>query len=60
VSDHNHESYEVYGLDTYRQDAAQALALIGGLREDLGRAEMAIRDLAERVSDLEQVTEDRP
>ena len=45
MSDHRHESYDVYGLDGARQDAREALALVGGLREDLAAAEDRIRDL---------------
>jgi hypothetical protein len=45
MSDHRHESYDVYGLDGARQDAREALALAGGLREDLAAAEDRIRDL---------------
>jgi hypothetical protein len=60
VSDHNHESYEVYGLDGTRSDVAEALNLASGLREDLSRAEQRIADLAERVNDLERAREARP
>jgi predicted nucleic acid-binding Zn-ribbon protein len=74
VSDHYHESYEIYGLDSYRADVREALSLASGLREDLSRAEqriaelgetisearLRIRDLAERVSDLESAREARP
>lgn len=52
MSDHHHETHEVYGLDTVRADAREALALAGGLREDLGRAEERIRDLEEKVTSL--------
>jgi hypothetical protein len=45
VSDHRHESYDVYGLDSTSQDAREALALAGGLRQDLAAAEGRIRDL---------------
>jgi hypothetical protein len=45
MSDHQHEPYDVYGLDGTRQDAREALALVAGLREDLGRAEERIRAL---------------
>jgi hypothetical protein len=45
VSGHQHESYEVYGLDGTSQDAREALALAAGLREDLAAAEARIRDL---------------
>jgi hypothetical protein len=45
MSDHRHESYDVYGLDGASQDAREALALAGGLREDLAAAEDRIRDL---------------
>ena len=45
MSDHRHESYEVYGLDGTRQDAREALALAAGLHEDLAAAEDRIRNL---------------
>lgn len=45
MSDHRHESYDVYGLDGARQDAREALALVAGLREDLAAAEDRIRNL---------------
>jgi hypothetical protein len=45
VSDHRHESYDVYGLDGTSQDAREALALAAGLRQDLAAAEDRIRDL---------------
>jgi hypothetical protein len=56
VSDHRHESYEVYDLDGARQDAREALALASGLHEDLAAAEALIRDLAERIAALEKQT----
>jgi hypothetical protein len=56
VSDHQHESYGVYGLDGTRQDAREALALAGGLREDLAAAEAQIRDLEQKVAALEGQT----
>jgi len=52
MSDHQHELSDVYGLDSTRQDAQEALALSGGLREDLGRAEERIADLERRVDVL--------
>ena len=53
MSDHRHESYDVYGLDGARQDAREALALVAGLREDLAAAEDRIRELeAERGREL--------
>ena len=48
MSDHRHESYEVYGLDGTRQDAREALALAAGLREDLSAAEARIRELEDK------------
>jgi hypothetical protein len=45
MSDHRHESYDVYGLDGTSQDAREALSLANGLREDLAAAEDRIRDL---------------
>ena len=45
MSDHRHESYDVYGLDGTSQDAREALALAGGLGQDLAAAEDRIRDL---------------
>jgi hypothetical protein len=60
MSDHRHESYDIYGLDSYRADAREALGLASGLREDLSRAEQRIADLAERVRDLENEREARP
>ena len=45
MSDHRHESFDVYGLDGTSQDAREALALAAGLREDLGRAEERVREL---------------
>jgi hypothetical protein len=42
-----HEPYEVYGLDGPRQDAREALSLVGGLREDQFFAEARIRELEE-------------
>ena len=50
MSDHQHESYDVYGLDGTSQDAREALALAGGLREDLGRAEERIRELENELA----------
>jgi uncharacterized coiled-coil DUF342 family protein len=58
VSDHQHESHEVYGLDGIRQDAREARNLADGLREDLATAENRIRQLEERISALEQSTPD--
>ena len=58
MSDHQHESYEVYGLDGTRQDAREALALAGGLREDLAAAEARISELEDRVKSLEGQTPD--
>jgi len=49
VSDHRHESSDVYGLDGTSQDAREALALAAGLREDLAAAEDRIARLEERV-----------
>jgi hypothetical protein len=51
VTDHRHESYDVYGLDGTRQDAREALALAGGLREDLSAAEDRIRELEAKLDD---------
>ena len=47
MSDHRHESYNVYGLDGISGDAREALALAAGLREDLAAAEDRIRELEE-------------
>jgi hypothetical protein len=54
MSDHYHESYQVYGLDSALQDGREALNLASGLREDLSRAEQHIADLEERIRDLER------
>jgi hypothetical protein len=56
VSDHQHESCDVYGLDGIRQDAREARSLAAGLREDLGRAQERIRDLEEQVAALRRST----
>jgi hypothetical protein len=45
VSDHYHESYEIYGLGRTQSDVAEALNLASGLREDLRHAEERIADL---------------
>jgi hypothetical protein len=50
VSDHYHEPYEVYGLDGTSQDAREALALAGGLRQDVAAAEDRIRDLENELA----------
>jgi hypothetical protein len=52
MSDHRHESYDVYGLDGTRQDAREALSLAAGLREDLGRTEERIAELEGKVANL--------
>lgn len=52
MSDHWHESYDVYGLDGTRQDAREAVALAAGLREDLGHAEERIHELEGKVANL--------
>jgi hypothetical protein len=49
MSDHRHEPYDVYGLDSVHQDAREALALASGLREDLAAAEDRIRDLENKL-----------
>ena len=49
MSDHQHESYDIYGLGGTRQDAREALQLAAGLREDLAAAEDRIARLEERV-----------
>jgi hypothetical protein len=56
MSDHRHESYDIYGLDGTGQDAREALALVGGLREDLAAAEARLRELEERLAALEKDT----
>lgn len=56
MSDHRHESYDIYGLDGTRQDAREALTLAAGLREDLGAAEARIRELEDRIARLEGST----
>lgn len=57
MSDHRHESYDVYGLDGTRQDAREALTLVAGLREDLGRAEERIHTLEEQFGTVGQLLE---
>jgi polyhydroxyalkanoate synthesis regulator phasin len=54
MSDHRHESYEVYGLESYPADVQEALNLASGLREDLGNATERITDLERRLSALER------
>ena len=56
MSDHRHKSDEAHDLDSTCQDAREALALAGGLREDLAAAEALIRELAERIAALEKQT----
>jgi hypothetical protein len=50
---HKHEAYDLYGVAT-QGNVSELRALIGGLREDLSRAEERICELETRLHDHEQ------
>jgi hypothetical protein len=45
MSDHRHETYDIYGTAATRSDVERLESEVRGLREDLGIAEGRIRDL---------------
>jgi predicted nucleic acid-binding Zn-ribbon protein len=53
MTDHSHEAWEVYGLDSTSRDAREALSVAEDLRQSLDAAEERIRELENRIRELE-------
>jgi hypothetical protein len=53
MTDHSHEAWEVFGLDSISQNAREALSVAEGARQEAGAAEDRISELESRISELE-------
>jgi hypothetical protein len=57
MSDHRHETYDIYGTAATSGDVEHLNSTVAGLRQDLAAAEERIRELEGNVRDLYQRTE---
>ena len=53
MTDHSHEAWEVFGLDSISRDASEALSVAESARQEAGAAEDRISELESRISELD-------